>query len=186
MKVMKIKSIVCIIITLFYLFPLTSAISDDGFELGTQFEGSFLWNAKETLFSLSLPSSVPSLGASLPSLYGTWYPNEYIGFTGEGSFGYSKDSGTISYAGLGVSYLPYGYESSTICLSVNVFYYGLYNMKNIRNSHLVGIGPGIGWNLGTYSDFIRRFEIQYHFLRGIGDDKIEHKISFLVGTGVLF
>lgn len=186
MKVMKIKSIVCIIITLFYLFPLTSAISDDGFELGTQFEGSFLLNAKETPFSLSLPSSVPSLGTSLPSLYGTWYPNEYIGITGEGSFGYSRDSGTISYGGLGISYLPYGYESSTMCLSLRGFYYGLYNIKNIGNSHLVGIGPGVGWSFGDYSNFIRRFEIQYRFLHGIGDDRKEHKISFLVGTGVLF
>ena len=186
MKVMNTKSIVCVIITLFFLFPLTSAMSNEGLELGTQFEGSVFWNAKDALFSVSLPSSVPSLGTSLPSLYITWYPNEYIGFTSEGSFGFSTDSGIMGYGGLGISYLPFGYSSSTVSLSCRIFYSGL-SLSNMEVSHLVGIGPCVGWNSGSYSKFIRRLEIQYRLLRSLGDDRgLDHKLSFVVRTGILF
>ena len=184
MKVVNTKNIVCVIIILFCVFPLTLAISDDGFEMGTQFEGSFLRKSpKETLFSLSLPASVPSLGTSLPTLYATWYPQKNIGLTAKGGLGYSSGFGTVGSGGLGISYLPFGYEASTICFSANAVYYGLYDTKNL---HLVGAGLSVGWNLGDYSNFVRRVEIQYDFLRGINEEKTEYKISFLISTGVLF
>ena len=184
MKILKIKFVVCAIITLFYLFPLTLAISDDGFEMGTQFGGAFLRKAdKETLFSFSLPSSVPSLGTSLPLLYATWYPRKDIGFTAKGGLGYSSGFGTIGSGGLGFSYLPFGYESSTLCLSASANYYGLYDTKI---SHLVGGGLSIGWNFGNDTNFIRKIELQYNYLRGINYAATEHQFSFLISTGVLF
>ena len=145
MTVMNTKNIVCVIITLLFVFPLTSAVSNEGLELGTQFEGSVFWNAKDASFSVSSPSSVPSLGTSLPSLYVTWYPNEYIGLTSEGGFGFSTDSGIVGHGGLGFSYLPFGYSSSTVSLSVRTFYSGLYLSNfDMKDSHLVGIGPCAG------------------------------------------
>ena len=133
-----------IIISIFlYMFPLTPAMSQ-GFDFGTKFGASVVFDDDKNVSSFSLPSSVSSIGTSLPSLYMTWYPIEYFGITSEASYGYSSDSGYTGFLGIGLSGLLRGFTSSTPYISGDVSIHGLSTSK-YEEFRLIGIGGSAGY-----------------------------------------
>ena len=180
---MKIRFIVCIVSILLYVFPLASAMSNS-LDFGTQFGASYTDYPEDALRSFNLPSSVPSLGTSLPSFYLTWYPNEYIGMTPEASWGFSSDTGYTGHFGFRLSGLLRGYTSSTPYAVADVSVYGI-DLPEHGRTRLLSFGGGLGYHFNAYSKFICRIEAQ--FKRLIGDDGREgNKFSLVVSIGTLF
>lgn len=178
-----------IIVSMFlYVFPLTPAMSQD-LDIGTKFGPSLVFDFDDDLdkniFSFSGPSSVPSFGTSLPSLYTTWYPIEHLGMTVEGSYGYSSDSGYIGSLGIGLSVLFYGFTSSTPYMSGDISLYGLSSSK-YDELGLIGVGGGLGYLFNIDSKFTCGLEVRYRYLMNLDDGLRVHKISLVVRIGTLF
>lgn len=175
-----------IIVSMFLcVFPVAPVMSQ-GVDLGTKFGASLVYDlVDENISSFSLPSSVPSLGTSLPSLYTTWYPTEYLGMTADASYGYSSGSGYIGSFGIDISGLLNGFASSTPYMSVGTSFYGLSSSK-YKESLLIGFGGGIGYIFNIDSKFTSRLEAQYRYLMDPDDGGTAHKVSLVVSIGTLF
>lgn len=178
-----------IIVSMFlYVFPLTPTMSQ-GLDIGTKFGPSLVYdidkNEDKNIASFSVPSSVPSFGTSLPSLYTTLYPNEYLGITCEGNYGYSSDSGYIVSLGIGLSGLLHGFTSSTPYISGAVSFYGLSSSK-YEELWLIGVGGGAGYLFNIDSKFTCGLEARYRYLINPDDGSKAHKISLVVSIGTLF
>lgn len=174
-----------IIVSMFlYVFPLMPAMSQ-GLDIGTKFGPSLVFDSDKNIVSFSVPSSVPSVGTSLPSLYTTWYPIEYFGLTVEGSYGYSSDSGYIGSLGIGFSGLRHGFTSSTPCISGDLSLYGLSSSK-YEELWLIGVGGGAGYLFNIDSKFTCGLEARYRYMRNFDDRSSGHKVSLVVSIGTLF
>ena len=167
-----------------YVFPLTPAMSQ-GLDIGTKFGPSLVYDIDENIASFSVPSSVPSFGTSLPSLYIALYPIEYFGITCEGSYGYSSDSSYIASLGIGLSGLLHGFTSSTPYISGDVSFSGLSSSK-YEELWLIGVGGGVGYLFNIDSKFTCGLEARYRHLINLDDGSRAHKISLVVSIGTLF
>ncbi|MDE0636838.1 MAG: hypothetical protein OXI43_13455 [Candidatus Poribacteria bacterium] len=163
----------------------TEAIPND-FDLGTQLGASLVHDADGTLSTISSPASVPTAGTSLPSLYITWYPNEYMGITPEASYGNSSDTGYIGYFGIRLSGLLQGYTVSTPYAAVDFSLYGI-GLPKYERLRLMGLGGSLGYHFNINSQFICRVEAQYRRLISISDQREEaNKVSLVISLGTLF
>ena len=178
------RRLIIIVGMFLYMFPLTPVMSQ-GLDIGTKFGPSLVYDIDENIASFSVPSSVPSFGTSLPSLYATFYPIEYLGITCEGSYGYSSDSGYIYSVGIGLSGLLYGFTSSTPYISGDVSFSGLSSSKYEELS-LIGVGGGAGYLFNIDSKFTCGLEARYRYLINPDDGSRGHKISLVVSIGTLF